>query len=57
VRNARPSSCPVLVGVASLSSTLPGEEAVPFDRVLLGPIEGDRLAAELRGLVRGVAWA
>lgn len=43
---------PTLVALTSFSRTLREEEAGLFDRVLFKPIDGDRLVAELRGLVR-----
>jgi DNA-binding response OmpR family regulator len=51
VRAACPASRPVLVAVTSLSRTLRTDEVGLFDRVLVKPIEGEQLVAELRALV------
>jgi DNA-binding response OmpR family regulator len=53
VRAARLPSCPALVAMTSFSRTLREEEVGLFDRVLVKPVLGERLVAELRALVGG----
>lgn len=51
VRAARLAECPALLAATSIPDAIRREEVGLFDRVLIKPIDLDRLAAELRAVL------